>query len=161
MNNKTEEDLVRRKIGNFGDSVDIDEFARILRLDAKDPSTCQLFKIHDRVSFSRFLFFLHYFQHLENLQQNRGRVDLEEYIFTVLAIANAETELDLIDIAFEICDSNGTKCLNAKELRRALRLSLQLQSEESDKIFLQASREAGGGDTVNLGKMSQKKKKNN
>lgn len=36
------------------------------------------------------------------LQLNRGTVDLEEYIFTVQAIANAETELDLIDIAFEV-----------------------------------------------------------
>lgn len=35
-------------------------------------------------------------------QSNCGRVDLEEYIFTVLAIANANSELDLVDIAFEV-----------------------------------------------------------
>ncbi|XP_063983890.1 lysophosphatidylcholine acyltransferase isoform X2 [Diachasmimorpha longicaudata] len=127
---KAEEELVQQRISKFGDSVDLQEFARILRLDPKDPSVQQLFRIHDR--------------------NNRGRVDLEEYIFTVLAIANANTELDLVDIAFEVCDSNGTKCLNAKELQKVLRLSLQLHSEECDRIFLQACREAGGGDSVTL-----------
>ncbi|XP_011301246.1 1-acylglycerophosphocholine O-acyltransferase 1 isoform X2 [Fopius arisanus] len=127
---KAEEELVQQRISRFGDAVDLQEFARILRLDPKDPSVQQLFRIHDR--------------------NNRGRVDLQEYIFTVLAIANANSELDLVDIAFEVCDSNGTKCLSAKELQKVLRLSLQLHPEECDRIFLQACREAGGGDSVTL-----------
>ncbi|XP_043287349.1 lysophosphatidylcholine acyltransferase isoform X1 [Venturia canescens] len=129
-NAKTEEELVQRKNVNFSEPVNFDEFARILRLDVKDPSTYQLFKIQDR--------------------QNRGKVDLEEYIFTVQAIAKAETELDLISVAFEVCDSNGAKCLDANKLRKALRFSLQLSPEESDRIFLEANQLAGIEDSVNL-----------
>jgi len=45
---KTEEELVQKKTYNFGD-VNLQEFAQILRLDDKDPTTQQLFRIHDKV----------------------------------------------------------------------------------------------------------------
>lgn len=45
---KTEEELVQKKTDSFGE-VNLQEFARILRLDDKDPTTQQLFRIHDRV----------------------------------------------------------------------------------------------------------------
>lgn len=45
---KTEEELVQRKTSNFGE-VNLQEFARILRLNEKEPTTQQLFRIHDRV----------------------------------------------------------------------------------------------------------------
>lgn len=35
-------------MNNFGE-VNLHEFAQILRLDEKDPTTQQLFRIHDRV----------------------------------------------------------------------------------------------------------------
>ncbi|KAF7994247.1 hypothetical protein HCN44_003337 [Aphidius gifuensis] len=127
---KIEEELLQRRTSKFGEAVDFSEFAKILRIDPKDTSSQLLFKIHDR--------------------QNRGKIDLEEYIFTVIAIANANTELDLVDIAFEICNSNGTKCLNAKELQKVLKLSLQIPADESDRIFLQANREIGGGNSVTI-----------
>lgn len=129
---KTEEEVVQRQTMKFEEMVHLEEFSRILRLDAKDPTTYQLFKIHDRA--------------------NHGCVDLKEYIFTVLAIANANSLLDLVTIAFQVCDSNGTKCLNIDQARKALRLSLHLEPEDCDRIFVQATRENGGGDLVNLGK---------
>jgi len=45
---KTEEELVQKKRNNFGE-VNLQEFAQILRLDEKDPTTQQLFRIHDKV----------------------------------------------------------------------------------------------------------------
>lgn len=51
QNAKTEEELVQKKNVEFSEPVDLHEFARILRLDVKDPSTYQLFRIQDRVSF--------------------------------------------------------------------------------------------------------------
>lgn len=36
------------------------------------------------------------------LQFGQGKVDLEEYIFTVLATANASSELDKVEIAFDV-----------------------------------------------------------
>jgi len=45
---KTEEELVQKKTNNFGE-VNLQEFAQILRLDDKDPTTQQLFRIHDKV----------------------------------------------------------------------------------------------------------------
>lgn len=127
---KIEEELLQRKTSKFGEAVDFTEFSKILRIDPKDTSSQLLFKIHDR--------------------KNRGKIDLEEYIFTVVALANANSELDLVDIAFEICNSNGTNCLNAKELQKVLKLSLQIPADESDRIFLQANREIGGGNSVTV-----------
>lgn len=48
MASKTEEELVQKKINNF-DEVNLHEFAQILRLDERDPTTQQLFRIHDKV----------------------------------------------------------------------------------------------------------------
>lgn len=48
MASKTEEELVQKKMSNFGE-VNLQEFAQILRLDDKDPSTQQLFRIYDKV----------------------------------------------------------------------------------------------------------------
>lgn len=36
------------------------------------------------------------------LQFGQGKIDLEEYIFTVLATANASSELDKVEIAFDV-----------------------------------------------------------
>lgn len=131
---KIEEELVQKRLVNIEETVNFNEFARILRLDAKDPSVQQLFRIHDRA--------------------NKGTIDIEEYMFTVLAIANANSVLDLVDIAFDVCDANGTKCLDTKKLRKALKLSLQLEPEESDRIFSQASHDVSGGEAVSFGKLS-------
>ncbi|XP_012056057.1 PREDICTED: 1-acylglycerophosphocholine O-acyltransferase 1 [Atta cephalotes] len=114
---KTEEELVQKKTYNFGD-VNLQEFAQILRLDDKDPTTQQLFRIHDKFG--------------------KGKIDLEEYIFTVLATANASSERDKVEIAFDICGSKTATCLTQSELRKALRLSIRMQSEESDRIFQHA-----------------------
>ncbi|EZA60162.1 1-acylglycerophosphocholine O-acyltransferase [Ooceraea biroi] len=114
---KTEEELVQKKTNCFGE-VNLQEFARILRLDDKDPTTQQLFRIHDTFG--------------------QGKVNLEEYIFTVLATTNASSELDKVEIAFDVCGSKRTTCLNQSELRKALRLSLCVQPEESDRIFQKA-----------------------
>ncbi|CAG5088080.1 Similar to LPCAT: Lysophosphatidylcholine acyltransferase (Drosophila melanogaster) [Cotesia congregata] len=127
---KVEEELVQKRLVNIEETVNFNEFARILRLDAKDPSVQQLFRIHDRT--------------------NKGTIDIEEYMFTVLAIANANSVLDLVDIAFDVCDANGTKCLDNKKLRKALKLSLQLEPEESDRIFSQASHDVSGGEAVSF-----------
>jgi len=48
VTSKTEEDLIQKKTSSFGE-MNLQEFARILRLDEKDPTTQQLFRIHDRV----------------------------------------------------------------------------------------------------------------
>ncbi|XP_020284682.1 lysophosphatidylcholine acyltransferase isoform X1 [Pseudomyrmex gracilis] len=117
VESKTEEELVQKKTSNFGE-VNLQEFAQILRLDEKDPTTQQLFRIHDKLGL--------------------GKIDLEEYIFTVLATANASSELDKVEIAFDVCGSKTTTSLTQSELRKALRLSLHIQPEESDRIFQQA-----------------------
>ncbi|KAG8041156.1 hypothetical protein G9C98_002144 [Cotesia typhae] len=127
---KIEEELVQKRLVNIEETVNFNEFARILRLDAKDPSVQQLFRIHDRA--------------------NKGTIDIEEYMFTVLAIANANSVLDLVNIAFDVCDANGTKCLDTKKLRKALKLSLQLEPEESDRIFSQACHDVSGGEAVSF-----------
>ncbi|XP_012234463.1 lysophosphatidylcholine acyltransferase isoform X1 [Linepithema humile] len=127
---KTEEELVQKKTNNFGE-VNLQEFAQILRLDEKDPTTQQLFRIHDKLG--------------------HGKIDLEEYIFTVLATANASSELDKVEIAFDVCGSKTMTCLTMtqSELRKALRLSLHIQPEESDRIFQQARNDANDH-TVNF-----------
>ncbi|EFN70456.1 Lysophosphatidylcholine acyltransferase 2 [Camponotus floridanus] len=117
---KTEEELVQKKINNFGE-VNLHEFAQILRLDERDPTTQQLFRIHDRLG--------------------QGKIDLEEYIFTVLVTANASSELDKVEIAFNVCGSRMTMCLTQAELRKALRLSLNMPAEESNRIFQQARKQ--------------------
>jgi hypothetical protein len=48
VTSKTEEDLIQKKTSSFGE-MNLQEFARILRLDEKDPTTQQLFRIHDKV----------------------------------------------------------------------------------------------------------------
>lgn len=55
---KTEEELVQNKTGRLPSEVDLHEFARLLRLDDKEISTQQLFKIQDRVNrnFLKYLF---------------------------------------------------------------------------------------------------------
>ncbi|CAL1689464.1 unnamed protein product [Lasius platythorax] len=116
---KTEEELVQMKT-NFGE-VNLQEFAQILRLDEGDPTTQQLFRIHDRLG--------------------QGKIDFEEYIFTVLATANASSELDKVEIAFNVCGSKMTMGLTQSELRKALRLSLHMQAEESNRIFQQARKQ--------------------
>ena len=52
---KTEEELVRNKIERLPIEVDLQEFARLLRLDDKELSTQQLFKIQDRVNRKPYL----------------------------------------------------------------------------------------------------------
>ncbi|XP_033223381.1 lysophosphatidylcholine acyltransferase isoform X2 [Belonocnema kinseyi] len=126
---KTEEELVQNKTGRLPSEVDLHEFARLLRLDDKEISTQQLFKIQDRLGL--------------------GKVDVEEYVFTVLAVANANTEIDMIHLAFEVCSSNAMQYLNAMELRKALKLAIHIPSEESDRIFFQAKREENS-DVVSL-----------
>ncbi|XP_035730339.1 lysophosphatidylcholine acyltransferase-like isoform X2 [Vespa mandarinia] len=120
---KTEEELLGKKAEKFGEEVNLQEFARILRLDEKEPTTQQLFRIHDR--------------------NGKGTIDLEEYIFTILATTNANCELDMVEIALDVCGSKTLECVNLAELRKALRLSLHLQSEDVDKIFQQACNKPG------------------
>lgn len=115
---KTEEELVQKKSDRFSENVNLHEFARVLRLDEKEPNTQQLFRVHDR--------------------QGKGKVDLEEYIFTVLATSNANSELDKVEIALEVCGSKTLSCVTQAGLRKALRLSLNIQPEESDRIFQHA-----------------------
>lgn len=43
------------------------------------------------------------------LQLGQGKIDLEEYIFTVLATANASSELDKVKIAFDV-SMHGYSC---------------------------------------------------
>ncbi|XP_026673102.1 lysophosphatidylcholine acyltransferase isoform X2 [Ceratina calcarata] len=112
---KTEEELVQKKTERFSDEVDLHEFAQILRIDEKEPATQQLFRIHDR--------------------EATGKIDLEEYLFTVLATKNANSELDKIETAFEVCGTKTLSCIDKLELRKALKLSLNMSAEESDKIF--------------------------
>lgn len=136
--NKIEEELVQCRSAKFGDLINLQEFTKILRLDATDLSAQQLFRIYDKT--------------------NCGRIDLAEYLFTVIAIAKANSVLDLVGISFEVCDSNGMGYLDSEELRKVLRLSLQLEPEDSDTIFLQATRDVGGKNSVNLGKYINKAK---
>ncbi|XP_012259704.2 lysophosphatidylcholine acyltransferase isoform X1 [Athalia rosae] len=111
----TEENLVNGRSERLNEIVDLHKFSQILRLDEKDSATKQLFHIHD---------------------WNRcGKVDLEEYIFTVLVIAKASSVEEMIRLAFELCVPTGSDSVDAKALRRILFLSLHLQPEESDRIF--------------------------
>lgn len=48
VTSKAEEEFIQKKTSSFGE-VNLQEFAQILRLDEKDPTTQQLFRIHDRV----------------------------------------------------------------------------------------------------------------
>ncbi|KAJ8683791.1 hypothetical protein QAD02_019583 [Eretmocerus hayati] len=121
LKENTEEELVHKKCQRFPEIVDYYEFARLLRIDENNSASQLLFKIHDK--------------------HNRSLIDFEEYIFTVLAIANANTELDMVQVAFEVCSSNSSYTLNNLELRKALHLSLSLSEEESDKIFQQIQKE--------------------
>ncbi|XP_076620755.1 lysophosphatidylcholine acyltransferase isoform X2 [Colletes latitarsis] len=115
---KTEEELVQKKTQRLNEDVNLHEFAQILRIDEKEPATQQLFRIHDR--------------------HGQGKIDFEEYIFTVLATANANTELDKIETAFEVCGTKSLLCIDKMELRKALKLALNIPAEESDKIFQHA-----------------------
>ncbi|XP_043251813.1 lysophosphatidylcholine acyltransferase isoform X2 [Colletes gigas] len=115
---KTEEELVQKKTQRLNEDVNLHEFAQILRIDEKEPATQQLFRIHDR--------------------HGQGKIDFEEYIFTVLATANANTELDKIETAFEVCGTKSLLCIDKVELRKALKLALNIPAEESDKIFQHA-----------------------
>ncbi|XP_003693414.2 lysophosphatidylcholine acyltransferase-like [Apis florea] len=115
---KMEEELVQKKTERFNEEVNLHEFAQILRIDAKESATQQLFRIHDR--------------------QGNGKIDLEEYLFTVLATTNANSELDKVETAFEVCGIKSLSCINKMELRKALKLSLNVPVEESDKIFQNA-----------------------
>ncbi|OXU27771.1 hypothetical protein TSAR_009520 [Trichomalopsis sarcophagae] len=121
LKENTEEELVHKKFERFPEMVDFHEFARLLRLDENNQAAQHLFKIHDK--------------------HNRGTIDFEEYIFTVMAIANANTELDMVKVAFEVCSSNANYNLSAMELRKALHLSLTIGPDESDRIFQQIQRE--------------------
>ncbi|KAK9309300.1 hypothetical protein QLX08_001039 [Tetragonisca angustula] len=112
---KTEEELVQKKTERFSEEVNLHEFAQILRIDEKEPATQQLFRIHDR--------------------QGNGKIDFEEYIFTVIATANANSELDKVETSFEVCGTKSLSYINKVELRKALKLSLNMPVEESDKIF--------------------------
>ncbi|XP_015186885.1 PREDICTED: 1-acylglycerophosphocholine O-acyltransferase 1 isoform X2 [Polistes dominula] len=120
---KMEEELLEKKVEKFGEEVNLQEFARILRLDEKESTTQQLFRIHDR--------------------NGKGTIDLEEYIFTILATTNANCELDMVEISLDVCGSKTLKCVNLTELRKALRLSLHVQPEDVDKIFQQACNKPG------------------
>lgn len=53
-----EEELVQKKTERFNEEVNLHEFAQILRIDAKEPATQQLFRIHDRVCIIYFLFII-------------------------------------------------------------------------------------------------------
>lgn len=118
VSTKMEEELVQKKTERFSEEVNLHEFAQILRIDAKESATQQLFRIHDR--------------------QGNGKIDLEEYLFTVLATTNANSELDKVETAFEVCGTKSLSCINKMELRKALKLSLNVPLEESDKIFQNA-----------------------
>lgn len=115
---KKEEKLVHLKNKRFTEYVDLHEFAQILRLEEKDPAVQQLFRIHDK--------------------HGKGKIDFEEYIFTVLATTTANTELNKVEVAFKVCGSAALSCLTQAELRKALKLSLNVPAEESDKIFQHA-----------------------
>ncbi|XP_076750673.1 lysophosphatidylcholine acyltransferase isoform X1 [Xylocopa sonorina] len=112
---KTEEELIQKKTERFNEEVDLHEFAQILRIDEKEPTTQQLFRIHDR--------------------QGKSKMDFEEYLFTVLVTTNANSELDKVETAFEVCGTKSLSCIDKMELRKALKLSLNIPAEESDKIF--------------------------
>ncbi|XP_043795918.1 lysophosphatidylcholine acyltransferase isoform X1 [Apis laboriosa] len=118
VSTKMEEELVQKKTERFSEEVNLHEFAQILRIDAKESATQQLFRIHDR--------------------QGNGKIDLEQYLFTVLATTNANSELDKVETAFEVCGTKSLSCINKMELRKALKLSLNVPLEESDKIFQNA-----------------------
>ncbi|XP_034934173.1 lysophosphatidylcholine acyltransferase isoform X2 [Chelonus insularis] len=133
QNNKIEQELVQKRSHKIDEAVDFNEFARILRLDPKDPLVQQLFKIYDKT--------------------NKGYVDMEEYIFTVLAIEKANSVLDLLAIAFDVCSMHSSRCLDIQKLRKVLRFSLQLDAEESDKIFLQVNRDSSEYDSISLEEM--------
>ncbi|XP_034191322.2 lysophosphatidylcholine acyltransferase isoform X2 [Osmia lignaria lignaria] len=115
---KTEEELVQKKTERFSEEMNLHEFAQILRIDEKEPATQQLFRIHDK--------------------QAKGIIDFEEYLFIVLATAKANSELEKVETAFEVCGTKSLSCLNKMELRKALKLALSLPEEESDKIFQNA-----------------------
>ncbi|XP_058801176.1 lysophosphatidylcholine acyltransferase isoform X2 [Phymastichus coffea] len=119
--NNTEEELVRRKTHRFPETVDYQDFTRLLGLDENNATAHLLFKVLDK--------------------HHCGAIDFEQYIFTVMAMAHANTELDLVEIAFEVCSSNSSNTLNVQELRKALRLALNIQGDESDKIFHHMQRE--------------------
>ncbi|XP_076671152.1 lysophosphatidylcholine acyltransferase isoform X2 [Andrena cerasifolii] len=126
---KTEEELVQKKTERLTEEVDLHEFAQILRIDEKEPATQQLFRIHDK--------------------HGKGKIDFEEYVFIVLATTNANSELDKVETAFEVCGVKSLSCLGQMELRKALKLALHVLPEESDKIFYHAKIDPGDT-TVNF-----------
>ncbi|XP_033328901.1 lysophosphatidylcholine acyltransferase isoform X2 [Megalopta genalis] len=115
---KTEEEIVQKKTQRLSEEVDLHEFAQLLRIDEKEPTLQQLFRIHDK--------------------NGTGKIDFEEYIFTVLATTNANSELDKVETAFEVCGTKSLSYIGQMELRKALKMSLNVPAEESDKIFQHA-----------------------
>ncbi|XP_078048998.1 lysophosphatidylcholine acyltransferase [Augochlora pura] len=115
---KTEEEIVQKKTQRLSEEVDLHEFAQLLRIDEKEPTLQQLFRIHDK--------------------NGTGKIDFEEYIFTVLATSNANSELDKVETAFEVCGTKSLSYISQMELRKALKMSLNVPTEESDKIFQHA-----------------------
>ncbi|XP_076279462.1 lysophosphatidylcholine acyltransferase isoform X2 [Lasioglossum baleicum] len=112
---KTEEEIVQKKTQRLSEEVNFHEFVQLLRIDEKEPAAQQLFRIHDKNA--------------------TNTIDFEEYIFTVLATSNANTELDKVETAFEVCGTKSLSCIGKMELRKALKMSLNVPAEESDKIF--------------------------
>ncbi|XP_076658542.1 lysophosphatidylcholine acyltransferase isoform X2 [Halictus rubicundus] len=112
---KTEQEIVQKKTQRLSEEVSFHEFVQLLRIDEKEPAAQQLFRIHDK--------------------NGTGKIDFEEYIFTVLATSNANTELDKVETAFEVCGTKSLSCIGKMELRKALKMSLNVPAEESDKIF--------------------------
>lgn len=53
-----EEELVQKKTERFSEEVNLHEFAQILRIDAKESATQQLFRIHDRVCIMYYFLFI-------------------------------------------------------------------------------------------------------
>ncbi|XP_014225661.1 lysophosphatidylcholine acyltransferase [Trichogramma pretiosum] len=121
LKENTEEELVIKKCQRFPELVDYPKFVRLLKLDENNTAAQHLFKINDK--------------------HNRGMIDFEEYVFIVMAIANANDELDMVRVAFEVCSSDPTYHLNAQELRKALHMSLSLNADDSDRIFQQIQRD--------------------
>uniref|UniRef100_A0ABD2WV41 Phospholipid/glycerol acyltransferase domain-containing protein n=1 Tax=Trichogramma kaykai TaxID=54128 RepID=A0ABD2WV41_9HYME len=121
LKENTEEELVIKKCQRFPELVDYPKFVRLLKLDENNTAAQHLFKINDK--------------------HNRGMIDFEEYVFIVMAIANANDELDMVRVAFEVCSSDPTHHLNAQELRKALHMSLSLNADDSDRIFQQIQRD--------------------
>ncbi|GAB6018453.1 Lysophosphatidylcholine acyltransferase 2 [Chamberlinius hualienensis] len=102
----------------------LEDFSAYLNLPVTEPALKELFSLYDL--------------------NGCGKIDFRQYLIGVSVISKPLNTEDAVQLAFKLFDRDGKSCITKKDLYLILNKNLNMNLEETERLFVQVDRSGKG-----------------